>query len=124
MPVGLPAGSDAVLGALGPLTAIDGEARWGSPMPVAVTLHFSGNPPGDIQARVHRALGVLLGEDLERLEKQYAPLVVQPAGNQAVRAEGRARRAAAQRRPFLARSHGDGHTAVEDLPRHEGQGSI
>jgi hypothetical protein len=69
------------------VTAIDGEAHWGSPMPVEATLHFSAAPPADIQARVRSALGALLGEDLGRLEKQYAPIRVQPAGNQAVRVE-------------------------------------
>jgi len=63
---------------------VEGAARWGSPLPVELDLHFAGPPPPDASDRIRRALSELLGADLLRLERQLAPIKVHPAGNQAI----------------------------------------
>jgi len=82
---GLPAGTAPLLEVLGRPAEVSGDAEWASPLPVHLVLHFDGQPPADIQERVHRALELLLGEDLQRIERLEAPVSVQSAGNRDVR---------------------------------------
>jgi hypothetical protein len=84
---GLPPGAAEALAPLGSVSRVEGTARWGSPLPVSVELHFEGPPPADINDRVRRAFAQLFGDDLPRLEKQFAPLSIQQAGNGAISAE-------------------------------------
>jgi hypothetical protein len=56
-------------------------------MPIRLDLHFAGSPPPDMTERVRRALSSVFGEDLIRLERQYAPVAIQPAGNRAFRVD-------------------------------------
>ena len=81
---GLPGEAAGLLGTLGTLSRVQGEVRWGNPLPVEVDLHYAGPRPADAPARIRRVLRALLGEDLARIEQQLAPLKVQPAGNEAV----------------------------------------
>lgn len=75
-----------VFGLLGGPTEIDAVAEWGSPLPVHFTVHFAGAPPADAEQRVRLVLTHLLHEDLKRIEHTEAPVRVQSAGNDAVRA--------------------------------------
>lgn len=84
---GLPKGGAELLAALGSPQAVRGELRWGNPLPLNLELEFASAPPADVKDRIGRALDLLLGEDLPRLEHQYGPVRVQPAGNRAVRVE-------------------------------------
>lgn len=81
---GLPEGGAALLSALGPVERVTGEATWGSPLRVTLTLHFRGDPPADARQRVQTALARLLGEDLARLEQRFGRFEVHPAGNHAL----------------------------------------
>jgi hypothetical protein len=67
------------------VTEVTGEAQWGSPLTVELGIRFTGAPPPDSEARIRRVLTELLGDDLARLERQLAPISVQPAGNQMLR---------------------------------------
>jgi hypothetical protein len=82
---GLPAGTTPLLDALGHPAKVSAEAVWGSPLPVHLFLHFDGQPPADVKERVHRALALLLPEDLDRIEQREAPVSVQSAGNHDLR---------------------------------------
>lgn len=82
---GLPAGTAPLLEMLGRPAEVTADAEWGSPLPIHLVLHFEGQPPADAKERVHRALELLLGEDLKRIERLEAPVSVQSAGNQDVR---------------------------------------
>jgi len=82
---GLPAATSPLLEAVGRPGEVTAEAEWGSPLPVHLVLHFDTEPPADAKARVHRALELLLGEDLERIERLEAPVRVQSAGNRDLR---------------------------------------
>jgi hypothetical protein len=84
---GTPEGVAAVLAPLGPVTRVVAEARWGTPLPVTVTLDFPDAPPADVAARVRRSLELLLGDDLPRIERELAPISVKPAGKRASRVE-------------------------------------
>jgi hypothetical protein len=81
---GLPEGARTLFEVLGAPAAVDGRADWGSPLPVHLLLHFPGTAPADVKDRVRRALDLLLGGDLERIEHVTAPVIVQSAGNQSV----------------------------------------
>jgi hypothetical protein len=84
---GTPEGMAAVLRPLGAVTRVVAEARWGTPMPVTVTLNFADRPPEDAPGRVRRSLELLLGDDLPRIERELAPISLKPAGDQALRVE-------------------------------------
>lgn len=84
---GGPVGTAEVLAPLGDVTRVVAEARWGTPLPVTVTLHFPGEPPADAGARVRRSLELLLGPELTRIERELAPISVKPAGKQALSVE-------------------------------------
>jgi hypothetical protein len=84
---GTPEGVVAVLAPLGPVTRVVAEARWGTPLPLTVTLDFPDTPPADVAARVRRSLELLLGDDLPRIERELAPISVKPAGKRASRVE-------------------------------------
>jgi hypothetical protein len=84
---GLPPGGSELLAALGSPDEIRAEAQWATPMPIRLDLHFAGSPPPDMTERVRRALSSVFGEDLIRLERQYAPVAIQPAGNRAFRVD-------------------------------------
>jgi len=82
---GLPAGTAPLLEMLGRPAEVTADAEWGSPLPIHLVLHFEGQPPADAKERVHHALELLLGEDLQRIERLEAPVSVQSAGNQDLR---------------------------------------
>lgn len=82
VPAGLPAGTTQLLELLGRPAAVDATAEWGSPLPVHFLLHFAGPVPADANARIRHALGVLLPEDLARIEHENGPARIQSAGNQ------------------------------------------
>lgn len=84
---GLPAGGSELLAELGSPAEVQAEAHWATPMPIHLDLRFAGDPPSDMSDRVRRALTTVLGNDLLRVERQYAPVVVQPAGNRAIRVD-------------------------------------
>ncbi|HEY3501012.1 MAG TPA: hypothetical protein VGK73_40240 [Polyangiaceae bacterium] len=81
---GLPPGAGELLDGIAPMQ-VTGQAEWGNPLRVDLTLRFPGDLPPDLGARVRRALGSLLGTDLDRLEQRFGRFEVQPAGNQAAR---------------------------------------
>jgi hypothetical protein len=83
-PTGLPAGTPALLASLGDVRAVTGSAKWGSPMPIEVTVEFAQSPPADAKDRIRRLLARLLGDDLARIERQEAPVSVKSAGNHAL----------------------------------------
>ena len=84
---GLPTSGSELVSALGSPEEIRAEARWATPMPIRLDLRFAGEPPSDVSDRVRGVLATLLGDDLARVERQYAPVVVQPAGNHAIRVD-------------------------------------
>jgi hypothetical protein len=80
-----PVATGPLLETLGRPAEVSGDAEWASPLPVHLVLHFEGQPPADIKERIHRALELLLGDDLQRIERRAGPVSVQSAGNQDVR---------------------------------------
>jgi hypothetical protein len=82
---GLPAGAAEVLAPLGDVTEVVGQAEWGNPLRVELTLQFRHEPPPDIGERVRRSLALLWGPEAARLEQRFGPPQLQSAGNQAVR---------------------------------------
>lgn len=77
-PAGLPPGGAGVLAGLGHFDTIAGSARFGSPLPVELTLHYDAPPPAGSSSEIHGVLQGLLGDDLARLERIYGPIQFAP----------------------------------------------
>lgn len=77
-PGGLPAGGGELLDGLGQFETISGNASFGSPLPVELTIHYQGTPPAGSTSRIHGVLAKLLGDDLARLEHVYGPIKFRP----------------------------------------------
>ncbi|HTQ05612.1 MAG TPA: hypothetical protein VMI54_17235 [Polyangiaceae bacterium] len=75
---GLPAGAGEMLAGLGHFERVVGNASFGSPLPIELTVQYGGPPPADVTTGIHRTLERLLGDDLARLEHVYGPIKFRP----------------------------------------------
>jgi hypothetical protein len=86
---GFPASARALLEPLGDVAELVALAEWGSPLPVTVTLRYSGEVPPDVEARFRKVLTSLVGDRLREIERAGGPITVQPAGNRLVQSRFR-----------------------------------
>jgi hypothetical protein len=86
---GFPASARSLLEPLGEVAELLAQAEWGSPLPVTVTLRYTGDVPPDVAARFRTVLTSLVGDRLKEIERAGGPIVVQPAGNRVVQSRFR-----------------------------------
>jgi hypothetical protein len=77
-PTGLPPGGAGLLSRLGHFETIAGSARFGSPLPIELTLHYDEPLSPGSSSEIHAVLATLLGDDLARLERVYGPIKFLP----------------------------------------------
>jgi len=80
---GVPDAVRAMLAPLGELAELRTVAEWGSPLPVEVSLRFKNEVPADVTVRFRELLAMLLLDPT--VDRRVGPIVVQPAGNHAVK---------------------------------------